>query len=137
LNDIETKVRQFVGTYLRYHKTSDQHILEEKVRRANRNGFDIEDAYQRAQAWKARTTNKGLQTNFNPPITYCSTTDLAELTRDIGIEQDRQEWQKVAELIEEMIPIRDAVMHNQLIAETALEQLFSLQERVYSLLGNP
>jgi len=137
LTDIETKVRQFVSIYLRHHKTSDQHILEGRVRRAKRNGFDIEDAYQRAQTWRTRSANKKLHTNFNPLIAYCSTTDLAELTRDIGIEQDRQEWQRIAELIEELVPIRDAVMHNQLIDETSLELLFSLQERIYSLLGNP
>lgn len=137
LNDIETKVRQFVSTYLHHHTTSGQHILKGRASRAKRNGCDIEDAYQRAQAWRTRSTKKHLNTDFNPLIAYCSTTDLAELTREVGVEQGRQEWRMVADLLEELVPIRDAVMHNQLIDEKSLERLLSLQERIYSLLGNP
>jgi len=136
LNDIETKVRQFVSVYLRHHKAPDQHILEGRIWKKNRKTDESEDAYQRANAWKKRSANKKMHTDFNPLITYCSTTDLADLTRDMGVERNRQEWQKVANLIEELVPIRDAVMHNQLIDETSLELLLSLQERIYYLLGD-
>lgn len=136
LNDVETKVRQFVSVCLRQSNTTEQHVLKRQVCREKRNGYEIEDAYQRATTWKAQSSDKGLHTQHNPLITYCTTTDLAELTRDIGIEQNRQEWIEVADLIDKLVPIRNAVMHNQLIDETTLELLFSLQEHIYSLLGN-
>lgn len=136
LNDIETKVRRFVGAYLYRHNDSDAHILKDQLRKYDNHTKEIEDAYQRASNWKKRSQEDTLHTNYNTLLAYCLTSDLADLTNDIGIKQNRPEWQEVSRLVRKLVPIRNAVMHNQLIDESSLNLLFALQKRIYALLGD-
>lgn len=134
LNDIETKARLFVSNYLNEHNASEQHVLKNQVPHLR---DQYENAYERATAWKGKNSNKGLHTHYNPLIVYCSTSDLAEMIEKIGFDEERAEWKDVAKLVRNLVPIRDAVMHNQLIDETSLQRLYSLKEQIYCLIGSP
>lgn len=44
-------------------------------------------------------------------------------------------WQLIAQAIRDLASVRDAVMHNQLIDDTALQSLYDLQADIYEALS--
>ncbi len=110
-------------------------ILRGRGKRAKHDS--VEDAHHRADAWRARCLRKGLPVGLNPLLAYCTTTELAELIGEIAAEIRSQEWRDVATAISELKDIRDSVMHNQLIEDSALDKLYDLQLRVREALIKP
>lgn len=131
--DIETTARHFAITYLYAHRKDNEHILRKFAESYDTQKGSVEDAYSRATDWRARSEKKGLLTAHNPLITYCTTRDLAKIISDIGYESRTDAWKPIADAIEKLADVRDAVMHHQLIDLNTLKQLYALQVKMYNL----
>jgi len=135
IGGIETLGRNFVTIQLCMQQDDgSQHILTGRGPKYDRHREVLEDAYNRAKGWRARSARGGLPVSLNPLLAYCSTRDLADLIEEIGKDMDSPEWQRIAEAIRELSYVRDAVMHNQLIDDIALQRLYDLQADIYEAL---
>ena len=85
--------------------------------------------------WQAHSAEEGLPVTLNPLLAYLSTRDLADIIEEIGIEIGSDAWQRIAQAIQNLAGIRDAVMHNQLVDDIALQRLYDLQAGIYEALS--
>jgi hypothetical protein len=129
INETENAVRNFVATHLCLVTPDDMPILRGRYKRLKDNL--VEDTHQRASEWRTQSRGKKLPVDLNPLLAYCSTTDLAELIREIADELRSSEWRAVSVAMEDLSEIRNSVMHNQLIDDRCLERLHELQARVW------
>lgn len=134
--NIENLIRNFALARLSEQESSDEHILQHKVLRRKKNStLNVDDdLYERADAWRERSKQNGMDVGLNPLITYVSTSDLVELVREIAVQGDPF-WDEIIAAIEKITPIRDAVMHHQMIDEKNLESLYNLEIKIYSALN--
>jgi len=137
INDIENAARNFVTVQLCLQHTGEGHILKDKHKKYDNQTGGFEDAFQRAQEWRDRRADGGLAVGLNPLLAYCSTRDLAGLIEEIGAKMDSEAWQRIARAIRGLADIRDAVMHNQIVDDLALQQLYALQGDIYQALSQP
>ena len=72
---------------------------------------------------------------MNPLVAYLSTRDLAGIIEEIGVEIGSKIWQRIAQAIRDLAGVRDAVMHNQLVNDAALQRLYDLQADIYKALS--
>jgi hypothetical protein len=136
IHDIESCARHLVSTYLLMHHVGDDHILKGHAKIRNERTGIFEDLYDRTLNWRNRTEKNGLMVRHNPLITYSTTRDLAVLIEEIGREVKIRDWIEIANSMQKLVVVRDAVMHNQLIEFDTLEQLYSLQAKIYRLLDS-
>lgn len=136
INSIENLIRNFAIARLSEQDCQDEHILQNKVVRRKKSSYTNEDddIYDRAYSWRKRSRENGMDVSLNPLITYVSTGDLVELIREIAIQGDPF-WDEIVSAIEKVAPIRDAVMHHQMIDEKNLESLYDVQVKIYSALN--
>lgn len=135
INDIEVTVRNFVSLHIaKLSNNGSDHVLQGRAIKAQISDDDA-DAFTRAKDWRNRSSASVYFVELNPLISYCSTRDLANIIREISRELNVDSWAQIAASVEEMAPIRDAVMHHQLVDRSALDQLSALRSRVYSLLS--
>jgi hypothetical protein len=130
IRDIETSARNLVIIALSNLQQKELELLE---------GFAVSyegDAPQtlldKAKYQRDRTKAKGLNTSINPIIAYISTGELAHLIKEIEHRFDVSHWDEIGEKMLKVAAIRNAVMHNQLIDETALDELYDLQHKIYA-----
>jgi len=139
IHDIENTVRNFVTIQLCLQQdAAASHILTGRVQQSRydaRGQRVYEDAYQRAAEWQARSVQRGLPTEFNPLLVYCSTGDLAALVDEINLQLRRPGWSSIAAALRNLQGLRDAVMHNQVLSDDALEQLAELRAAIYECLS--
>ena len=67
---------------------------------------------------------------LNPDIAYTSLTTLAGILTELGRKEGSKRWEKVVEAVEEVVNIRDAVMHNQLIEFDDFEKILMLKNKI-------
>jgi hypothetical protein len=91
-----------------------------------------DDAYDRASGWRQKNFQNGIGSKLNPLIAYISTSDLSQLITEIPFEGIFSN--DLIASIEAVAPIRDAVMHNQIIDEKSLETLYDLQDKILKTL---
>jgi hypothetical protein len=142
INDVETQARNFVTIQLCLRKPRSEHILRGISIKHDQKEQAFVDAYDRAIDWQARSADRGLPVDLNPLLAYLSTRDLAYIIEEVGIDMGSKAWQRVAHAIRDLAGVRDAVMHNQLIDDAALQRLYDLQADIYEALsetsyGNP
>jgi len=135
INDIENQARNFVAVQLCLRQACGEPILKGISIKHNKHEQVFEDAHQRAIDWQARSTDRGLPVALNPLLAYLSTRDLADIIEEIGTEIGSGAWQRVARAIQNLTGVRDAVMHNQLIDDAALQRLYDLQADIYEALS--
>ena len=135
INDIENRARNFVTVQLCLRQPRGEHILKDISKKHNQYERVFEDAYQRAMDWQAHSAEEGLPVTLNPLLAYLSTRDLADIIEEIGIEIGSDAWQRIAQAIQNLAGIRDAVMHNQLVDDIALQRLYDLQAGIYEALS--
>jgi hypothetical protein len=134
INKIENLVRNFVVTKLCNEDAENEHILQYRIIKEDLHTKEDEDAYTRALDWKERSMKSGVEEEINPLIAYITTGDLATVIRDFSSDTDPS-WGNIATAIEEIAPIRNAVMHNQILNEKSLKRLYELQTEIFSLLN--
>jgi len=134
INKIENLVRNFMVTKLCNEDAENEHILQYRIIKENSRTKEDEDAYTRTLDWKERSTKSGVEEGINPLIAYITTGDLVTVIRDCSSDTNPS-WRNIATAIEEIAPIRDAVMHNQIINEKSLKRLYELQAEILSLLN--
>lgn len=128
IHETENQVRNFVVNHLWQNFDGDIHPLEGRVIRRNDFSQEDEDALQRADGWKNRNLERNiLSAQLNPTIAYISTRDLMGLLNEIGNEEGLDKWKQIATKMNELVAMRDTVMHNQIIDENDLLRLYSLQ----------
>ena len=135
INDIENQARNFVTVHLCIRQPGDKPILKGMSKKYNEHEQIFEDAHQRAVDWQAHSADRGLPVTLNPLLAYLSTRDLAEIIEEIGTEMGSEDWQRIAQAIRNLAGVRDAVMHNQLIDDAALQRLYDLQAGIYESLS--
>ena len=89
----------------------------------------------RAEQWRERSREHGLPVHLNPDIAYLSLNDLGGLIEELGKLMGLDSWLRVAESVEQVVYIRDAVMHNQIIEISDLRNIYDLQNKIYSALS--
>lgn len=137
IHHIEILVRNFVTCELwQRHLDGGKHPLVNKVLQFDEKSKRDEDAYERALDWQVHNRKIGLASaDLNPLIAYCSTRDLAALIEEISEENGSKKWQEIANKMNSLAEVRDAVMHNQLIDITDLKRLYDLQADLYAALS--
>ncbi len=136
INNIENLIRNFALARLFEQGGQDGHVLQNKVLRRKRYSpmNEDDDIHERAVDWRERSRKNGMDTTINPLIAYVSTGDLVELVREIAESGDPY-WDDIVDAIEKISPIRDAVMHHQIIDGKNLESLRRLQVKIYNALN--
>lgn len=135
ITDIENTVRNFAVLQLSYMTEPGQPLLAGRARRYNERSGQVEDAHTRAVQWQNRSLGQGLPADLNPLIAYLSMRDLADLLSEIGRELRSESWQQIGSSLRGLAEVRDAVMHSQLVDETALRRLVELQTEIYQAIG--
>ncbi len=134
--DLENAARNFVAAYLCQHTANQEPLLAGHLPKTNQKNIS-EDAHTRAADWRQRALNKKLTAESSPSLTYLSTRELAELLWDIGIALGSDQWKQIARALDDLAPVRDVVMHNQIIDDHALERIYTLQAAIYAALSKP
>lgn len=137
INEIENLARNFVTVHLCLQSEPGFHYLMGRARKYNPEKQVEEDAYERAEDWQDRSSDRGLPVELNPLIAYLSTRDLANLIEEVGSKMRSREWLRIAQAIRSLSDVRDAVMHNQLIDDDELQRLYDLQADIYEALSKP
>jgi hypothetical protein len=136
INDIENLIRNFVIVRLNEQGDGEDHILQGKVlkRIKSYEANEDEDLLTRAENWRIRNQQAGIETGINSLIAYTSTGDLVRLVQESVVLGDPL-WKDILVTVEKLTPIRDAVMHNQIIDEKSLKGLYVLQAKTYKALN--
>jgi len=134
INEIENLIRNFTTIRLSEKLVSEKTLLADKVIKYNNNLQKNTDAQERALSWKNKSKKAGLSVDMNPEIAYLSIQDLASLVGELAREIKSDEWKNISKALQTTTDIRDAVMHNQLIDDSAFNQLFSLRSSIYEAL---
>lgn len=129
IRDIETSARNLVMIALSIFQHEELELLEDFVVRYEDD--HPQSLLDRAISQRNLTTNKGLNTTINPMVAYISTSDLAHLIKEIGLRFRVSNWDRIGEAMLKVAAIRNAVMHNQLIDEVALGELYNLQGTIH------
>jgi hypothetical protein len=132
INQIENMVRNFVVAQLwKGYVSGAPHPLSDRVFRNDGIHKSEMDAYTRAMDWQDKNEDKGVHSiTINPVIAYLSTKDLISLVKEIAQEINSENWKNIAQSLDNLSGIRDAVMHNQLIDEDDLGQLYILHDLI-------
>jgi hypothetical protein len=132
VNEIENLVRNFVVLNLwKSYCDGDPHPLIGRVIRYDDFENKNTDIYERATKWAERNARRGVSsTLINPLIAHISTRDLVELVEEAAAEVNYQSWQRIANSLKNLKGVRDAIMHNQLIDEVELENLYNLRDEI-------
>lgn len=136
INDIENLIRNFVVVRLNEQSDGEDHILQGKVLKRIKS-YQInedEDLLTRAENWRLRNQQSGIEISVNPLITHISTGDLVRLVQE-SVEYGDSLWKDILDTVEVLTPIRDAVMHNQILDERSLKSLYVLQAKIYKALN--
>ena len=137
INEIENLTRNYISVQLSLKSEPGFHYLMGRSRKYDIEKSVEEDAFKRAEDWKARSANRGLPVGLNPLIAYLSTRDLANLIEELGAESKSPEWLRISQAIRTLSDVRDAVMHNQLIDDNDLQRLYNLQANIFEALSKP
>jgi len=133
IRSIENAIRNALVAGLSQNTPEEKRLLEGRGRR-NVNG-EFEDAHLRANEWRAKLEKRGLSTQNNPDIAFCSTRELGDMALDFGRDEEFVSWTEVGHGVKELADIRDMVMHNQLIDESMLLRISTLQDEIYARLA--
>ncbi|MDQ7027699.1 MAG: hypothetical protein Q9P44_19315 [Anaerolineae bacterium] len=134
IRDIEISTRNFVSIRLSLNNKSDDSILKGVNRRIDSSNL-LTDADERTRHERKRIQSYGLNADLNPQIAYMTTGDLAGVLEEIGRKHDDKAWLKISKSVQQMASIRNAVMHNQLVDESALTTLYDLRAAIYTALN--
>lgn len=135
IHETENMVRNFVAIQLQRQSSMKEHFLDDVVSRMDDRSRQVKDLHQRTIEWRIRSSHHNMPVHLNPLLAYSSTSDLAELVTEIGRELHSLEWQRIGQALRDLAPVRDAVMHNQLIHDAALQRLEDLKNEIYHALS--
>lgn len=143
LQEIEILLRNFIVTQLWSYKLGDTPILSgwsPKIPFVHYNEFSEknvkEDAQERAVNWRSRCQKKGLPVDLNPDIAYLSLPDLADILSELSMKRGTQKWEHVTSALNEIVSIRDAVMHNQLIEINDFDRILKLKNKINTAISD-
>jgi hypothetical protein len=135
INDIESQARNFVVIQQSLRKEQNEPLLQ-GLSKELKNGMSIIDAQQKANDWKQRVKNhQSVLSELNPTVCYLSTRDLANIITELASSYGMPEWRVIGDSIREMGVIRDAVMHHQIVDDSAIDHLYQLQFQIYNALA--
>lgn len=135
--DIENQVRNFIAIQAQKLQEDGRHFLEGWANRPDKwNNSNFRDAYERATDWRQRSEKAGLPAAINPLSTHLDTGTLAAIIHEIASDLKSAAWRNIANAIDDLKHVRNAVMHNQLIDEKALQRLYDLQVDIYDALSD-
>ncbi len=135
INEIENAVRNFVTTLMQERLNTSTDYLKGYAKKSDPRTLQFVDLHERAKQWKEKSRKNGTTLEITPLIAYSSTSDLASLISDMSVVMALPHWGAISKSMVELAPVRDAVMHNQLIGDDALVRLVTLKEAVYSALN--
>lgn len=130
INDIENQVRNFAVIQRSFHLQPGEDLLDVKVKPVGRKKGNTR-LDQEAAKRKTAASDAGLPTEINPSVTFLFTKELAALLVYLANILGSQGWAAIADSVEELNPIRNAVMHNQLVDVEQLDKLFDLRAAIY------
>ena len=143
LQEIEILLRNFIVTQLWKYRSEGEPLLSGWFYQdiAIRQNGDVikrteKDAQGVADDWRDRSHQNGLPDNLNPDIAYLSLSDLAGILSDLSRKKGSKNWDRVTNTLKEVVNIRDAVMHNQLIEIEDLEKIYVLQHEISTVISD-
>lgn len=141
IHEIENLLRNFLVTHLAGERSIGEPLLRGRGYKditSRKNGISTkheEDAQERAEQWQMRSKSNGLPVHLNPVIAYLSLGDLGRILKELGELMDSTSWLCVAAAVAQVVNIRDAVMHNQIIEFADLKKIHDLQTVIFSALS--
>jgi hypothetical protein len=135
INEIENLARNFVAVRLCMQRENNLPILQNRFTKFDKVKKMKRDAHENASEWRDRAKDKGLPVHLNPLIVYLSTQDLAGMIRELATKDRVESWMNIADALLEISYIRDGVMHNQIVDDCTLIQLYDLRAEIYEALS--
>jgi hypothetical protein len=133
--DIEVLARQY-ATWVLYRAGDYREIsLRNRVRERNVHTGEIEDLHVRT-ARLAQRSNAEQMMSQSALISFCTTTELSELLGELAVSLKDEAVNHISRRVKKLVPLRNAVMHNHVISESILDELYSLQQEFYSAIGD-
>jgi len=143
LQEIEILLRNIIITQLWKYRSEGEPLLSGWFYQdyAIRQNGDLKKRFEKdaqgvADDWRERSRQNGLSDNLNPDIAYLSLPDLAGILSDLSRKKGSRNWDKVTNAIKEVVSIRDAVMHNQLIEIDDFEKILILQNKISAAISD-
>lgn len=136
LQEIEILMRNYIVSHLWKHRAEKEPLLcgwyQDAVFRRDGNIINRNErvAQDLADEWRERCRENGLAVVLNPDIAYITLPGLAGMLEQLSIREESLKLDQVIEAVEEVVDIRDAVMHNQLIEFDDFEKILVLQNRI-------
>jgi len=131
IHEIENLTRNICVAFLSNEIGKGGSILEGRVWREDFVTNRSEDIQDRAIDWRNRSADENMPTSLNPIIAYTSMRDLSGLVSEMGKLLQSKTWDQIAKAIEDVAGIRNAVMHNQMIDESVIDNLYCLRSNIY------
>lgn len=133
IHEIENLLRNFLITHLAIKRLDSHHLLNGRyVRKIRKEDLD---AQQRAERMRSTSFDNGLPVHLNPDIAYLYLSDLGGILKEIAEQIDSADWRRVAEAVDRVSYIRNAVMHNQIIEISDLQKIYDLQAEIFTALN--
>ncbi len=130
INDIENQVRNFAVIQRSLHTQLGENLLDVRVKPIGRNKGKTNLEKEVAKRKKA-AGDADLPTEINPGMTFLFTKELAAFLVYLAEVLDSPAWVTIANSVEELNPLRNAVMHNQLVDLEQLDKLLTLRADIY------
>ncbi len=91
--------------------------------------------YREAKEYRRGEVRHGLPVEFNPLISYFSVRDLAEIVRQTALNHNADTWRAIERSLNDLVTVRNAVMHNRVIGFDALDRLQTLRGQIYTAIS--
>ena len=91
--------------------------------------------YRDAKEYRRGEARSGLPVEFNPLISYFSVRDLAEIVRQTALNHNADAWRAIERSLNDLVMVRNAVMHNRVIGFDALDRLQVLRGQIYTAIS--
>ena len=127
LAETEFLLRNYVVVRFASGWESDSHFLEQFT-----SGREI---LRKAADWRERRSRKNSLASINPLIAHSLLSDLANLIVEASLASGLTGWQWISQAVKDVIELRNAIMHVQVIGEKDLERLRALKLTVIEALG--
>jgi hypothetical protein len=139
LQETENLVRNYLANYLTKVENEGIPLLKARgFRSALVNGYNNNkkiDAHERANKLREKSKRNGLAEHLNPDFAYLTFGDLGLIVSEINSETRNHKWLTVEYTIDQVVSIRNAVMHNQLIEFRDLEKIIELKTQFLSAIA--
>lgn len=131
---IEDLVKNFAVVRLSSRTPSGESVLQNRAFKFDKDRNDKLSAEERALEWREASKRALLCVEINPLVAYLPINHLPALVKDVARVLGSEKWEDIADTIDKVDDIRNAVMHGQMIDDDSFKRLYNLRAQIYEAL---